>query len=962
MSADIHNLDYAEQLLAAFQRDPASVPAEWRRVFEQEAGAGANGRWQAGPSFKPRNVFNAGDAPSPAGGVASQIDPLAASLHERLNELIRNFRVRGHKLAAIDPLGTPRPTPPELELEYYHFTGRELGLLTGCETLPYDAPLAIGEIIERLRNTYCRSIGAQFMHIDDVATRRWLQRRMESAQNRLSLSHDEQRRILTRLTDATTFEEFVRKKFVGAKTFSLEGSETLIPMLDLALEHAGAQGVSQVIFGMAHRGRLNVLANIIGQSPCEIFRIFADNEPEQWIGRGDVKYHLGHSGTWQTTAGREMHLSLCFNPSHLEFANPVVLGRVRARQDRLGDRDRRQVLGVLIHGDAAFAGEGIVQETLNLSRLSGYATGGTLHIIVNNQIGFTTSPEEGRSTDYATDVARMLQVPIFHVNGEDPEAVAQVVRLALEFRKEFQQDVFIDLHGYRRWGHNETDEPSFTQPVLYRAIAQRPGVRDSYLEHLLEHGGLTRDEAEEIALARREELEKSLASARANACRSDDEPSALWRPYLGGPEPKDDEPATGIDAPQLAAWLRRISTVSNSFQPHPKLKRLLSARLEMADGRRSLDWGAAEALALASLAAGGVRIRLTGQDTGRGTFSHRHAVLHDHEDGYPTVPLQGVADGQAPVEICNSPLCEAGALGFEYGYSLDCPDGLVVWEAQFGDFVNAAQVILDQFIASGEDKWRRLSGLVLLLPHGFEGMGPEHSSARIERFLLLAAEDNIQIAQPTTPAQLFHLLRQQALRKWRKPLVILSPKSLLRHPQCVSPLDECAHGGFRRVLPDPAPASGVKRVLLCNGKVFYDLAPYREEHNHNDTAIIRVEQLYPLPTEMLEQALKSYADNTPVFWVQEEPANMGAWRYLHERFGRKLFNRFPFDLVSRPESASPATGSANAHKLEQARLVARSFGDPEPDAATVLAPAPPASPRPRNGVETKVEKENETKK
>ena len=952
MNAGIHNLDYAETLYAEFQRDPASVPVEWRRLFESTAGGnGAGSRWKPGPSFRTRNVFAGGDTKSESRALASQLDPLAASLHERLNELIRNFRVRGHKIAAIDPLGSPRPTPPELALDFYHFTERELGLLTGCETLPYDTPLTIREIIERLRNTYCRSIGAQFMHIDDVAVRRWLQRRMESAQNRVALSHDEQQRILTRLTDAVMFEEFVRKKFVGAKTFSLEGCETLIPLLGLALEQAGAQGVSQVILGMAHRGRLNVLANIIGKSPCEIFRIFADNEPKQWLGRGDVKYHLGHSGKWRTADGHELHLSLCFNPSHLEYANPVVLGRVRARQDRLGDRERRQVLGVLIHGDAAFAGEGIVQETLNFSRLPGYATGGTLHIIVNNQIGFTTGPGEGRSTDYATDVARMLQVPIFHVNGEDPEAVAQVVRLALEFRKEFQQDVFIDLHGYRRWGHNETDEPSFTQPLLYRAIAARPSVRDSYLDHLLEHGGLTRDEAEEIALARRAELEKALDTARADSCTSDAEPSALWRPYTGGPEPKGEAPSTGADAAQLAAWLSRAATVPSGFHVHPKLERLLASRIEMAEGKKPLDWGAAEALALASLAASGVRIRLTGQDTGRGTFSHRHAVLHDYEDGYPCVPLQNVADDQSPVEICNSPLNEAGALGYEYGYSLDWPDGLVVWEAQFGDFVNAAQVILDQFIASGEDKWRRLSGLVLLLPHGFEGMGPEHSSARMERFLMLAAEDNMQIVQPTTPAQMFHLLRRQALRKWRKPLVVFTPKSLLRHPQCVSPMDECANGHFQRVLPDTAPATGVKRVLLCTGKVFYDLAAYRDEHQRADTAIVRLEQLYPMPSALLEETLKPYADKTPVFWVQEEPSNMGAWRFLHERFGRKLLHRFPFDLVSRPESASPATGSANAHKIEQAQLVARAFGDPEPDATTVLKP------RAQKGDEANVSKE-----
>ena len=962
MNAGIHNLDYVEQLYAAFQDDSASVPAEWRRLFAAtKAGNGANQRWPAGPSFQPRNVFSAGNAASKSLAATSALDPLTASLHERLNELIRNYRFRGHKMAAIDPLGVLRPIPPELKPDHYQFTECELNLLTGDETFAHHTPLTLHEIIEHLRHTYCRSIGVQFMHIDDVAVRRWLQHRMETTQNRLALSRDLQLRILTRLTDAVMFEEFVRKKFIGAKTFSLEGGETLIPLLDLALEQAGAQGVREVVLGMAHRGRLNVLANIIGKSPCEIFRIFADRNPEQEIGRGDVKYHLGHSGDWQTAAGEKLHLSLCFNPSHLEFVNPVVLGRVRARQDRLADHDRRQVLGVIIHGDAAFAGEGIVQETLNLSRLRGYATGGTLHIIVNNQIGFTAGPEEGRSTDYATDVARMLQVPLFHVNGEDPEAVAQVVRLALQFRHEFQQDVFIDLYGYRRWGHNETDEPTFTQPVMYRAISQRPGVRDSYLQHLLKHDGLTTEEAEEIALARRAELENALTTANTDDCRSDTEPSTLWSSYTGGPEAADDEPTTGGDATQLAGWLRRASTVPDSFHLHPKLQRLLSIRLEMVEGKKPLDWGAAETLALASLAASGVRIRITGQDTARGTFSHRHAVLYDQEDGHPCVPLQNVSEDQSPVEICNSPLCESGALGFEYGYSLDCPDGMVIWEAQFGDFVNAAQVILDQFITSGEDKWQRLSGLVLLLPHGFEGMGPEHSSARLERFLQLAAEDNIQIAQPTTPAQLFHLLRRQVLRKWRKPLVIFTPKSLLRHPQCVSLPVEFTTGRFQRILPDTASSAGIQRVLLCSGKVYYELAAYRDEHQHTGTAIIRLEQLYPLNSESLEQTLKPYADGTPVFWVQEEPTNMGAWRYLHERFRRNLFDRFPFDLVSRPESASPATGSANAHKLEQGRLVARAFGDQEPEDATLLAPRHTRT-EGRNKIESKSGDETELEK
>ena len=605
---------------------------------------------------------------------------------------------------------------------------------------------------------------------------------MESSQNRLQVSRDEQLRILTRLTDAVVFEEFLRTKFLGAKTFSLEGCETLLPLLDLAIEKSGHQGVKNIVIGMGHRGRLNVLAHIVGKESCEIFREFADTDPKLWPERGDVKYHLGHSGDWTMSDGRKIHLSLCFNPSHLEFVNPVVLGRVRAHQDRLGDRDCRQVLGILIHGDAAFAGEGVVQETLNMSKLSGYSVGGTLHVIVNNQIGFTTPPSEGRSTTYATDVARMLQVPIFHVNGEDPEAVAQVVQLAMDFRAEFQSDVFIDMYGYRRLGHNETDEPTFTQPVLYRKIAERPNVREGYLEHLLGLENVSREEADKILAERHAKLEQQLEAARAGQCEAIPERHNVWRDYIGGREPAG-EPDTGVETKQLSALLQKLTELPAGFQLHPKLERMLAARREMADGKIPLDWSAAEALALATLTTADVRIRLTGQDTGRGTFSHRHAILHDQTDGHTFMPLQHLAPEQAPVEIFNSPLCETGALGFEYGYSLDCPKSLVLWEAQFGDFVNAAQVIIDQFITSAETKWHRLSGLVLLLPHGFEGMGPEHSSARLERFLTLAAEDNIQIVQPTTPAQFFHVLRRQAIRNWRKPLIVFTPKSLLRHPK-----------------------------------------------------------------------------------------------------------------------------------------------------------------------------------
>jgi 2-oxoglutarate dehydrogenase E1 component len=925
----VHNLAYVEQLHSRYERDPESVPAAWREYFTMAREDGGKGRARFGPSFEIRSLFNPATPPTHAPDPTTRCPPREASLSDRLNELIRNFRVRGHIIAQVDPLGSARPCPPELKLDYYAFTESELDLLINCAALPYDQPLSLREIFQRLRNTYARSIGAQFMHIDDLAMRRWIQRRMESSQNRLELSRDEQLRIFTRLSDAVIFEDFLRRKFVGAKTFSLEGCETLLPLLDLALEQAGAQGVRDVVLGMAHRGRLNVLANIIGKDPCTTFREFADADPELWLGRGDVRYHLGHSGDWGTRSGGKLHLSLCFNPSHLEFINPVVLGRVRARQDRLGDADRRQVLGVLLHGDAAFAGEGVVQETLNFSRLPGYAVGGVLHVILNNQVGFTTSPAEGRSTPYATDVARLLQVPIFHVNGEDPEAVAQVVRLAMDFRREFQADVFIDMYGYRRWGHNETDEPSFTQPLLYQAIEKRVSVREGYLQHLLELNGITPEEAEKIGAERHERLEQKLAASHGDPCPTAPPPPTVWRDFAGGPEPAE-EPETGVERNLLSDLLRRLTEIPVGFALHPKLQRSLKARREMAEGAPPLDWSTAEALALATLATAGVRIRLAGQDAARGTFSQRHAVWHDQQDGHLHVPLQHLAPDQAPVEIINSPLNETGTLGFEYGYSLDCPHGLILWEAQFGDFVNAAQVILDQFLASAEDKWQRLSGLVLLLPHGFEGMGAEHSSARLERFLALAAEDNWQIVQPTTPAQYFHCLRRQAIRRWRKPLVVFTPKSLLRHPQVISSLEDCTGGRLQRVLPDAPAAPAVTRVLLCTGKVFYDLHAHREKQQREDVAIVRLEQLYPLRDDLLKSVLASYRDGTPAFWVQEEPENMGAWRYLHERLGNSLCGRWPWRCVSRPESASPATGSGGAHKIEQADLIRRAFGESAP--------------------------------
>jgi 2-oxoglutarate dehydrogenase E1 component len=918
------NLAFVEGLYLDYLKDPLSVPAEWRAYFDQLSNSDRdNGRPRLGPSFRPPSIFNPSTVSNGAFGTR---EAEVAAMQNRVDELIRNYRVRGHMIAAIDPLGMPRARIPELEPEFYGFGEAEMARSFSCDTL-CDGAIPLREILGRLRNTYGRSIGVQFMHIDELPVRQWLQERMERTQNRLELRREEKIRILTRLTDAVIFEEFLRKKYLGAKTFSLEGGESLIPLLDLTIEKAADQEVQEIVIAMAHRGRLNVLANIIGKSPQEIFWEFEDTSPELYTGRGDVKYHLGYSNDWMTTSGRKVHLSLCFNPSHLEFVNPVALGRMRAKQDRVGDREKRRGLALLIHGDASFAAEGISQETLNLSQLEGYRVGGALHVIVNNQLGFTTSPAEARSSTYATDVAKMLQIPIFHVNGEDPEAVAQVVRLALDFRHQFKRDVVIDMYCYRRHGHNEGDEPSFTQPVLYRAIEKRKSVRDSYLDRLLESGGLTSGEAEKIAADRIKKLEEDLSKARRPGyVPLTDALRGVWSGYRGGPEPADIDIDTGVAKEKLSALLDAQTRLPEDFHPHPKIVRGIRIRRELAQGKRPLDWAAAESLAFASLACDGYRVRLSGQDSARGTFSQRHGVLYDYEDGHAYVPLQHVASEQAPVEIYNSPLSEVGVLGFEYGYSLDYPDDLVLWEAQFGDFVNAAQVIIDQFIASAEDKWHRLSSIVLLLPHGFEGMGPEHSSARLERFLELAAEDNIQIVYPSTPAQYFHCLRRQMLRRWRKPLVVLTPKSLLRHPSSVSTLEECAGGRFRRVIPDPLVDRNqeVDKILLCSGKIYYELEEERARLGQKKIAILRLEQLYPLPELEIKNALALYSDAKSVCWVQEEPKNMGAWRYLHTRFCDEIFGR-SFSGIFRSASASPATGSSASHKREQKELIQKAL-------------------------------------
>ena len=911
------SLDYIDDLYLRFINDPTSVSETWRRYFEDFSLSTQSESLVAEP------------VPSHAYGESSTTpDALwLARMQERVDQLVREYRVRGHLAAKIDPLGFARKTHPELDPSAYGLTPEDLQRPFAAPDIHYTTGRTLNDIIDKLRETYCRSIGAQFMHIDNRTIREWLQRRMEATENRLQLSRDVQTRIYTRLTDATLFEEFVRKKYTGSKTFSLEGSESLIPLLDLALEKAGEHGVRSIVMAMAHRGRLNVLANIMGKRAQSIFWSFDDPNPEMFRGGGDVKYHMGYSSDWTTRTGKKLHISLCFNPSHLEFVNPVALGRCRSKQDRDGDTQRTDNMTILIHGDAAFIGEGVVQETLNLSELQGYRTGGTLHVVINNQVGFTTEPDQGRSCTYATDIAKMLEIPIFHVNGEDPEAVAQVVAIAMDFRKQFEKDVVIDMYAYRKLGHNESDEPRFTQPLMYSAIDAKKGVRESYLDHLLSMNGMSRLEADAISEDRHQQLTREFELAKSQPFVHDLQSlTGIWEGYFGGTEPTDLNAKTNI-APELATEvLEKTSNVPTGFHVNKKIARVLEDRREMAIGKTRLDWAAGEALAFGSLSIEGHPLRLSGQDVERGTFSHRHAVLHDVDNNAKYMGLGQLRADQARVEIVNSPLSEAAVLGFEYGYSLDCPEGLVMWEAQFGDFWNVAQCIVDQFIVSAEDKWNRLSRLVMLLPHGFEGQGPEHCSARLERLLLLTAEHNIIVAQPSTPAQYFHLLRRQVKSKWSKPLIVLTPKSLLRHPGCTSVLDDIQNGSFQKILPDDRPDNlSTRRILISSGKAYYDLFEERRKLNRTDVALVRIEQFYPMDPAQVIEALSKYPTGTPVYWYQDEPSNMGAWQFIKMRWGDDIMKSYPLSLISRPESASPATGSLRSHKLEERDLLTQAF-------------------------------------
>ena len=833
----------------------------------------------------------------------------------RVLQLINMYRVRGHLIADLDPLGRKGArTHDELDPAYHGLTLWDLERRFATGGLAGSKVMTLADILGVLRDAYSRTIGVEYMHIQDADQKAWIQERVEGA--RVDVPLDDKRRILERLNAAEAFERFLHTKYLGHKRFGLEGAESLIPMLDALLNEATGAGVEEAVLGMAHRGRLNVLANIVGKSYKQIFLEFEGNlDPTTTQGSGDVKYHLGANGVHRSPAGRMLDITLASNPSHLEAVDPVVEGMARAKQDRRDDSRHTSVLALLLHGDAAFAGQGVVAETFNLSALPGYRVGGTVHVVINNQLGFTTSPELGRSSVYPTDIAKMVQAPIFHVNGDDPEACVRVARLAFEFQRAFQKDVVIDLVCYRRYGHNEADEPGYTQPRMYSLIEGRRSIRKLYTEALINRGDITLEEAE----AALKDFQARLEGAFAETHQSQPPEEAPPAPARAPEKAAGDGLETGVDRDRLAAVVDVLTGLPEGFTVHPKLVRQIEGRRKAWDAG-AVDWALAESLAFGSLLQDGTPVRLAGQDSRRGTFSQRHAVLVDYKTEVEHVPLAVLGRGKAPFRIYDSLLSEYAAVGFDYGYSVAHPDALVLWEAQFGDFVNGAQIIIDQFLVAAEDKWGQRSGLVLLLPHGFEGQGPEHSSARLERFLSACAEDNIRVAYPTTAAQYFHLLRRQAMARPRKPLVVMTPKRYLRMPASRSSVDELVSGRFSEVLDDPAGPEGVKRAVLCTGKVGHELIERRDKLSA-PAAVVRIEQLYPFPQESLCAVLAGYP-GAELVWAQEEPENMGAWRFVKGRFRRM---DTPLDYIGREEGGSPASGTQTVHDREQDEILQQAF-------------------------------------
>ena len=953
------NAPFIEELYARFLADPNAVDEEWRTFFgalaEQKGDVLAEVRgasWapngvrvigavdpETVPAAANRNVkggkaANGAAAPAIAGKTEEEIRAAAQDTARALM-LIRAYRIRGHLEADLDPLGLVRQAPHrELDPATYGFAETDWDrpiLIFGSLALGESATLR--QIMERLRKTYCGKIGVEFMHISDPDQKAWIQERIEHIENHTEFTITGRKMILERVGEAEGLERYLHVKFVGTKRFGLDGGESLIPGIEQILKRGGQLGVKEVMLGMPHRGRLNTLVHVMHKSYTALFSEFQgrSSQPEEMRGSGDVKYHLGASADREFD-GNVIHLSLSPNPSHLEAVNPVILGKARAKEDQRGDTDRSQVMCILMHGDAAFAGQGLVAESLDLSDLKGYRIGGTIHFIVNNQIGFTTLPTESRSGPYCTEVAKIVQAPILHVNGDDPEAVVHVARIATEFRQHFKRDIVIDMFCYRRHGHNEGDEPMFTQPLMYKEIGTHKSVKEIYAARLEAEGVVTADEVAAMDNALREKLDKALEAAANYKPNKADWLEGKWAGFTVAPGEEDRKGVTAVELDKLKAVGRAISEPPKNFDLNRKIARQLQEKRRTIDTGENIDWATGEALAFGTLLTEGTPVRLSGQDSGRGTFSQRHSVLVDQASEAKYVPLNHVAEGQARFEVIDSPLNEAGVLGFEYGYSLAEPNALVLWEAQFGDFANGAQVIIDQFICSAESKWLRMSGLVMLLPHGYEGQGPEHSSARLERYLQLSAEDNWQVINPTTPANYFHALRRQMRRSFRKPLVVMTPKSLLRHKDAVSTLADFGPGSsFRRILAETdqlAADAKVRRVVLCSGKVYFDLVAERRKRKIDDIAIMRIEQLYPFPFTRLGVRLAQYP-NAEVVWCQEEPENMGAWHFVDRRIERALASidtkaKRPA-YVGRAEAASPATGSARTHLKEQAELVDRAL-------------------------------------
>ena len=925
------NAPYVEEMYENYLANPGSVPDSWRQYFDalQHVPAVDGSNAKDVPHLPVVNVFAERAKQGGTRVVMASADAEMGRKRTAAQQLIAAYRNVGQRWANLDPLQrTERPAIPELEPSFYGFADADQETVFDTSNTFFGKDrMSLRELINALRETYCGTLGAEYMYTSDMGEKRWWQQKLESIRSKPTFSVEKKKHILDRLTAAEGLERYLHTKYVGQKRFSLEGGESFIAAMDELIHMAGIKGVQEVVIGMAHRGRLNVLVNTMGKLPADMFAEFDHTAPED-LPAGDVKYHQGFSSDVSTPGG-PVHLSLAFNPSHLEIVNPVVEGSVRSRMDRRGDPKGSQVLPVLVHGDAAFGGQGVNQETLALAQTRGYSTGGTVHIIINNQIGFTTSdPRDMRSSVFCTDIVKMVEAPVLHVNGDDPEAVVLAAQLALEYRMEFGQDVVVDITCFRKLGHNEQDTPSLTQPLMYKKIAAHPGTRKMYAERLASQG-LGESLGDEMVKTYRAALDAGKNTSDPVLSNFKTKFTVDWSPFLG--KKWTDVADTAIPMAEWKRLAERITTIPATIAPHPLVKKVYDDRAAMGRGDLPVDWGMGEHMAFASLVASGFPVRLSGEDCGRGTFTHRHAVIHDQNrekwDTGSYIPLQNAGDNQSPFNVIDSILSEEAVLGFEYGYASNDPNTLVVWEAQFGDFANGAQVVIDQFIASGEVKWGRVNGITLMLPHGYEGQGPEHSSARVERFMQLAADTNMQLVQPTTASQIFHVLRRQMVRNLRKPLIIFTPKSLLRHKDATSPVAEFTKGGFQTIIPEhkDIKADKVKRIVICSGKVYYDLAKKREDNGHDDTVLLRLEQLYPFPHKVFAAELKKYPHASEVVWCQDEPQNQGAWFFVQHYLFENMATGQKLGYSGRAASASPAVGYSHLHQEQQKALVDGAF-------------------------------------